>query len=164
MLSEQEINENLNLTGPTIYDLLKQDHQEIKLLFNQALESKRFDEHSYARIKRALIIHMKGEEKFLYPPLEHNPETRQITLESYEEHDVGKQIINDIDMSDKSKGDWMFAKIKVLSEAIDMHVKEEEEELFKHAKKVLSHDDEHRIGRLFQQAKMNAMSQPHLVF
>lgn len=164
MLSEQEINDNINLTGPTIYELIKQDHQEIKLLFNQALESKKFDKDSYALIKRSLIIHMKGEEKFFYPPLERNPETHQITLESYEEHDVSKQIINDIDMSDKSKGDWMFAKIKVLSEATDMHMKEEEEELFNDAKKVLSHADEHRIGRLFQQAKMNAMSQPHLVF
>jgi hemerythrin superfamily protein len=160
MLSEQEINENLNLAGANIYDLLKQDHKDVKKLFNQVIESKRFDEDTYALIKKALIIHMNGEEKFFYPRLENNPETRQITLESYEEHDVGKQIINDIDMSDKSKGDWMFAKIKVLSEAIDMHVKEEEDELFKEAKKVISHDDEHRIGRLFQQAKMNAMSQP----
>jgi hemerythrin superfamily protein len=160
MLSEQEINENLNLAGANIYDLLKQDHKDVKKLFNQVIESKRFDEDTYALIKKALIIHMNGEEKFFYPRLENNPETRQITLESYEEHDVGKQIINDIDMSDKSKGDWMFAKIKVLSEAIDMHVKEEEDELFKEAKKVISHYDEHRIGRLFQQAKMNAMSQP----
>jgi hypothetical protein len=159
-LSEQEINENLNLAGPNIYDLLKQDHKDVKKLFNQVIESKRFDEATYALIKKALIVHMNGEEKFFYPRLENNPETRQITLESYEEHDIGKQIINDIDMSDKYRGDWMFAKIKVLSEAIDMHLKEEEDELFKEAKKVISHDDEHRIGRLFQQAKMNAMSQP----
>jgi hemerythrin superfamily protein len=164
MLSEQEINENLNLIGPNIYDLLRQDHKDVKKLFNQVIDSEKFDEKLYVQIKKALIVHMKGEEKFFYPRLENNPETRQITLESYEEHDVGKQIINDIDMSDRSKGDWMFAKIKVLSEAIDMHVKEEETELFKEAKKVLSHDDEHQIGRLFQQAKMNALNQPNLSF
>jgi len=77
--------------------------------------------------------------------------------DAYEEHDVGKQIINDIDMSDKSEEDRMLAKIKVLSENIDMHVKEEEDELFKKAKKVLSHEDEREIGRLFEEDKMASM-------
>ena len=72
-----------------------------------------------------------------------------LTLEAYEEHDLGKQIMHDIDMSDKNEEDWLFAKVKVLSEAIDMHVKEEEDDLFKKAKHVLSHDDEHEIGRSF---------------
>jgi hemerythrin-like domain-containing protein len=45
----------------------------------------------------------------------------------------------------------------VLSEAIDMHVEEEENELFKKAKKVLSSDDEHQIAKLFMDEKMSKM-------
>ena len=48
---------------------------------------------------------------------------------------LGKKIINDIDNT--SDMDAKYAKVKVLSEAIDMHVKEEEDELFKKAKRVL---------------------------
>ena len=143
--------------GPNIYDLLKQDHKDVKKLFKQIVDSEKYNDNIYMQIKKTLQVHMAGEEKLLYPRLENNDETRQITLEAYEEHDVGKQIINDIDMSDKSEDDRMFAKVKVLSEAIDMHVKEEEEELFKKAKRVLSHDDEHEIGRLFEENKMASM-------
>lgn len=142
--------------GPNIFDLLKQDHKDVKKLFKKAVDSERFDSDSYNQIKKALKAHMAGEEKVFYPKLEKNSETRILTLEAYEEHDLGKQIMNDIDMSDKNEEDWLFAKIKVLSEAIEMHVKDEENDLFKKAKNVLSHDDEHEIGRLFEQEKMKA--------
>jgi hemerythrin superfamily protein len=143
--------------GPNIYDVLKQDHRDVKKLFKQIVESEKYDANIYSQIKKALQVHMAGEEKLFYPRLENNSETRTLVLESYEEHDLGKQIMNDIDMSDKTEADRMYAKVKVLSEAIDMHVKEEEDDLFKKARRVLSHDDEHEIGRLFEQEKMNAM-------
>lgn len=143
--------------GQSIYDLLKQDHKDVKKLFKQILESERYDENMYAQIKKALQVHMASEEKLFYPRLENNIETRILTLEAYEEHDLGKQIMNDIDMSDKNEGDRMYAKVKVFSKAIDMHVKEEEDDLFKKAKLVLSHDDEHEIGRFFEEEKKKAM-------
>jgi hemerythrin superfamily protein len=143
--------------GPNIYDLLKQEHKDVKKLFKKIVDSERWDDNVYSQIKKSLQVHMAGEEKLLYPRLENNEETRSITLEAYEEHDVGKQIMNDIDMSDKSEDDRLLAKIKVLSENIDMHVKEEEDELFKKAKKVLSREDEHEIGRLFEENKTASM-------
>lgn len=143
--------------GANIYDLIKQDHKDVKKLFKQIVDSEKYDDNVYLQIKKALTVHMQGEEKLFYPRLENNEETHQLVLESYEEHDVGKQIMTDIDMSNKSEDDRMYAKVKVLSEAIDMHIKEEENDLFKKAKKVLSHDDEHEIGRLFEQEKMAAM-------
>ncbi|MGE5533640.1 MAG: hypothetical protein ACM3UN_04760 [Bacillota bacterium] len=75
-----------------------------------------------------------------------------VTLEAYEEHDVGRKIVNDID--DSTDNEVKLAKIKVLSEAINQHVEEEEGELFRKAKKVLSSEDEHEIGRLFMNEKM----------
>jgi hemerythrin superfamily protein len=157
-LSEQtEMKGRGNKEGSNIYDLLKQDHKDVKKLFKQIVDSERYDANTYAQIKKALQVHMAGEEKLFYPKLENNSETRTLVLESYEEHDLGKQIMNDIDMSDKNEEDRMFAKVKVLSEAIEMHVKEEEDDLFKKAKHVLSRDEEHEIGRLFELEKMNAM-------
>ena len=76
-------------------------------------------------------------------------------MESYEEHDIGKKIINDIENT--SDIDAKYAKVKVLSEAIDMHVKEEEDELFKKAKRVLSDEDERMIAKEFIDEKTSAM-------
>ncbi len=154
-MSEQtEMKNKSGKEGPSIFDLLKQDHQDVKKLFKRIIDSERFDGGTYAQIKKALKIHMAGEEKVFYPRLEKNSETRLLTLEAYEEHDLGKQIMTDIDMSDKNEEDRMFAKIKVLNETIEMHLKEEEDDLFKKAKHVLSNEEEHEIGRLFEEEKM----------
>jgi hemerythrin-like domain-containing protein len=76
------------------------------------------------------------EEKLFYPRLENNDETRQLVLEAYAEHDVGKKVSNDIDSS--TSDDVKLEKVKVLSEAVDQHFAREEGDLFKKAKKVLS--------------------------
>jgi hemerythrin-like domain-containing protein len=139
----------------TIYDILKLEHKDVKKLFKQIVDEERFQENIYNQIKTALQLHMAGEEKLLYPRLENNAESKTITLESYEEHDVGRKIIQDID--DTSDTDAKFAKIKVLSEVIDMHVEEEEDELFKKAKRVLSDEDERMIAKEFLDEKVSAM-------
>ncbi len=144
---QEQLRKNAN-----IYDILKQEHRDVKKLFKQILDENRFQENVYSQIKTALSLHMAGEEKLLYPRLENNQESRQLTLESYEEHDVGKKIINDIDSS--TSDDTKLAKVKVLSEAIDMHVDEEENDLFKKAKRVLSDEDEHEIAKQFMAEKM----------
>jgi hemerythrin-like domain-containing protein len=139
----------------TIYDILKIEHKDVKRLFKQIIDEERFQENVYNQIKTALSMHMAGEEKLLYPRLENNAESRSIALESYEEHDVGKKIINDIDNA--TDPDEKYAKLKVLSEAIDMHIKEEENELFKKARRVLSDEDERSIAKDFMDEKMANM-------
>ena len=136
----------------TIYDILKIEHRDVKKLFKQILDEERFQNNVYTQIKTALQLHMAGEEKLLYPRLENSRETRTLTLESYEEHDLGKKVIMDIDNA--SDMDTKYAKLKVLSETVDMHVKEEEDDLFKQAKKVLSSEDEREIARQFVNEKM----------
>lgn len=151
MQKEKEmLNRNAN-----IYDLLKQEHKDVKKLFKQILDEEQFQENIYTQIKTALQLHMAGEEKLLYPRLENNEETRQLTLESYEEHEVGKKVMSDIDNS--SDNDSRLAKVKVLSEAIDMHVEEEEGDLFKKARRVLSSEDEHTIAKQFMDEKLQNM-------
>lgn len=139
----------------TIYDILKIEHRDVKRLFKQIVDEERFQENIYSQIKTALQLHMAGEEKLLYPRLENNAETRVIALESFEEHELGKKLINDIDSS--TDMDDKFAKLKVLSEAINMHVKEEEDELFKKAKRVLNDEEERVIAHDFMREKMANM-------
>ncbi|MCW3982748.1 MAG: hemerythrin domain-containing protein [Candidatus Bathyarchaeota archaeon] len=135
----------------TIYDILKLEHKDVKKLFKQIVDEERYQDKIYNQIRTALQIHMAGEEKLLYPRLENNAETRLLTLESYEEHEVSKKVMNDIDDTEDTEA--KLAKVKVLSETIDMHVEEEEKELFKKAKRVLSEEDEQEIARQFMNEK-----------
>ena len=154
---QEEMNKEKEMMrgNPTIYDILKQEHKDVKKLFKQIIDEQRYQDSIYMQIKSALVLHMAGEEKLFYPRLENNAATRQLVLEAYEEHDVGKKVINDIDSS--SSDDVKLAKVKVLSEAINEHVDEEEGDLFKKAKKVLSSEDEHEIARQFMNEKMQNM-------
>lgn len=139
----------------TIYDLLKLEHKDVKKLFKQIVETESYQENVYSQIKKALTLHMEGEEKLLYPRLENDEETRSSILEAYEEHDVAKKVINDVE--DSSDEDTKVAKVKVLSDVVDHHVEEEEGELFKKARKVLSTDDEREIAKKFMDEKMAKM-------
>lgn len=139
----------------TIYDILKLEHRDVKKLFKQIVDNDRYQDNVYMQIKTALALHIAGEEKLFYSRLENNPETRVLALEAYEEHDIGRKVINDIDNS--TTDDAKFARVKVLSEAIDQHIDEEEGDLFKKAKKVLSDEDEREIARQFMNEKMQNM-------
>jgi len=144
-----------NRSNMTIYDLLKQDHKDVKKLFKEIVDNNRYQDNIYMQVKKALEVHMAGEEKVFYSRLENNMDTRELVLESFEEHDLGKKVIKDIDSS--AAEDAKLAKVKVLSAAFDQHIRQEEGDLFKKAKKVLSSDDEHEIGRLFENEKMAKM-------
>ncbi len=139
----------------TIYDLLKQDHKDVKKLFKQIVDQNRYQNNVYMQIKNALSVHIAGEEKVFYNRLANNSETRQLVLSAFEEHDVGRKVISDIDNS--TEDDVKLAKIKVLNEAINEHIKEEEDDLFKRAKKVLSDDEGREIGRQFTNEKMQSI-------
>jgi hemerythrin-like domain-containing protein len=139
----------------TIYDILKIEHKDVKRLFKQIIDEERFQENVYNQIKTALSLHISSEEKVFYSHLENNAETRILAIEALEEHNIGRKIIGDIDNS--TDMDEKYAKVKVLSEAIDMHIKEEEDELFKKAKRVLSDEDERAIAKDFMEDKMANM-------
>jgi hemerythrin-like domain-containing protein len=139
----------------TIYDILKIEHKDVKRLFKQIIDEERFQENVYNQIKTALSLHITSEEKVFYSRLENNAETRILAIEALEEHDLGRKIIGDIESS--TDIDVKYAKVKVLSDAIDMHIKEEEDELFKKAKRVLSDEDERTIAKEFMDDKMANM-------
>lgn len=153
-LSEQAgIKNKDDSTGTDIYDLLKQDHNDVNNLLRQMVDSAKFDVSSYAQIKRMLKTHLAGEEKLLYSKLENIKEMRKLVLEAYEAHDLGKQIMIDIDMSENFSDDWLLAKIKLLSIAVGLHFREEENNLFDKAKNVFSTAEAIKLGLLFEQEK-----------
>jgi hemerythrin superfamily protein len=144
------------IDNASIFDILKMEHKDIKKLFRQIADSGRYQDNVYNDLKTAFAMHMAGEERYLYPRLENNAETRSLVLGAYEEHDLCRKIISDIDKS--SDMDIKFAKAKVLGETIDMHVKMEEDNLFKRARRVLSNEDEREIAQQFMAGKMQNLS------
>ncbi|MCW3996858.1 MAG: hemerythrin domain-containing protein [Candidatus Bathyarchaeota archaeon] len=142
----------------TIYDLLKLEHKDVKKLFKQILDSESFQSNIYNQASKSLAIHLDAEEKVFYTQLINNRESRSETIEGFEEHDVARKIMKDID--DSTDNDVKFAKFKVLTEVVSQHVDDEEGDIYRKAKKVLSKEQEQEIAKQFMNEKMSMMNLP----
>jgi hemerythrin superfamily protein len=119
--------------------LLTQDHRTVEELFEK-FEKASGDgrkEQLARQICTELKIHAMLEEEFLYPALRGKIEDEDMVDEALVEHDGAKMLINEIEAG--SGGDDFYeAKVKVLQEQIEHHVKEEERQsgnLFTQARK-----------------------------
>jgi hypothetical protein len=119
--------------------LLKADHRKVEDLFEKYEKAN----GSTAKKKLAhqicveLKIHTSIEEEIFYPAYRGKIED-DLLDEAYVEHDGAKVLINDIEAGGP-EDDFYDAKVKVLSEEITHHVKEEEmrgEGMFAQCRKV----------------------------
>jgi len=119
--------------------LLKADHRKVEALFEKyegtggAAAKKKLAHQICVELK----IHTLLEEEIFYPAYRGKIEDDMLD-EAYVEHDGAKVLINDIEAGGP-EDDFYDAKVKVLSEEITHHVKEEEmrgEGMFAQCRKV----------------------------
>ena len=138
------------------FTLLKADHEKVAGILEKidatTERAAKGREELFAQLKNELDVHARIEEEILYPALEEYEETRDIALEAYEEHAVVKQLLKELSSQPKDDEQWT-AKFTVLKENIEHHVEEEEGEMFKKARKVLSEDEIEELGDRLQEAK-----------
>ena len=133
-------------------ELLETQHQEVKQLFKKCEkasgESKR---QLFEQIADALAVHAAIEEKHFYPATK-SARTEDLLQEAVEEHLSVKRII--ADLLDMDPAETQFdAKITVLQEQVEHHVKEEEGELFPKVKKLLSKEELEDLGVVMEEAE-----------
>jgi hypothetical protein len=111
---------------PDATQLLAQDHREVEALFEKF--EKAGSDGSKERLARQICtelkIHAMIEEEIFYPALRGKIEDDSLD-EAYVEHDGAKMLINDIEAGEPSDH-FYDAKVKVLQEEIEHHVREEE--------------------------------------
>jgi hemerythrin-like domain-containing protein len=115
---------------------LMQQHREVEAIFDkfEAAEDDVEKAKLVDQVCLALAVHAKIEEELLYPPAEEKIDEPDLIDEAYIEHATAKDLISQLE--GMKVGDQYFdAKVKVLSEYIAHHVKEEETELFPEIKR-----------------------------
>ena len=115
-------------TGSDAIALLKADHRQVEQWFEQ-FEKARDDERKIklaTNICNALKVHTSIEEEIFYPAFLAATEDKDMHHEAEVEHDGAKNLIAQIEASSPDD-DYYDAKMKVLSEMIKHHVKEEEQ-------------------------------------
>jgi hemerythrin superfamily protein len=142
------------------FTLLKADHKKVAGLLEK-LDSTtergvKTRDDLFTQLKTELDVHARIEETIFYPALEQADETRDITLEAFEEHRLVKQLLGELEKMDKGEEQWT-ARFTVLKENIEHHVEEEEGEMFPKARKVLSQDEAEELGTRMEAAKNNEL-------
>ncbi len=142
--------------------LLKADHKKVEALFKE-IEGLSETAHVsrqklFAKVDQELTVHSKIEETIFYPALKAKAtadkadDAEQEVLEAYEEHDNVKSMIKKLESTDASDETYN-AKLQVLSELVKHHVHEEEHEMFKEARELMSEAELTALGEKLAKAK-----------
>jgi hemerythrin superfamily protein len=122
-------------------DLLDADHKAVKKMFKEYEELTGSRARSASQKKKELAqqicheltVHAQIEEEIFYPALREVLKETDLLNEAAVEHQTAKNLIAQIE--GMGEPDEMFdAKVKVLGEYIDHHVKEEKNEIFPKAR------------------------------
>lgn len=119
-------------------DLLKKQHKDVKGLFKKVEKARGGEERRrlMEQIAEHLRLHTSLEEELFYPAVhEVNRKAAEMVDVSLEEHHVVDLVLEDLPNVDP-EDERFHAKMTVLMELVEHHVKEEESEMFKLAEKL----------------------------
>ena len=143
--------------------LLTADHAKVKKLFKEFEDLK--EEDGSAEDKSALVtlichelqVHTEIEEEIFYPAVRKAIDDSDLMDEALVEHAGAKELIAQLE--DMSPDDELYdAKVTVLGEQIQHHVKEEEGEMFPKARKAKI--DGEALGVQMAERKAELMADP----
>jgi hemerythrin-like domain-containing protein len=140
----------------TILDELKIDHRELKTQIAAILKAEGSKERGsqFKQFRALLTAHSRAEEKVLYRRLEKSEEGKDEALEGTVEHEVADRLVEDLSKSRNLESDKWTARCTVLEELLEHHVDEEEDEMFKTARKHFDQKTLEKMGEEFKIAKL----------
>jgi hemerythrin superfamily protein len=123
-------------TSKDAISLLRDDHKKVAALFAEfeAARSSAKKKSLVTKICTELTVHAQIEEEIFYPAVKAALKDKTLVPEATVEHATMKELIAQIEGVDPD-GEIYNAKVKVLSEYVKHHVKEEQTEMFPRAKK-----------------------------
>jgi len=134
-------------------DLLKKQHKSVKALFKKVdkTEDGRQRRQLMDQIANELKLHTKIEEEIFYPAVREigTEKAEEMIDEAFEEHHVVDLVLAELPKVDP-EDERFAAKMTVLSELVEHHADEEEEEMFPMCEKKLGRARLEELGQQMQ--------------
>jgi hemerythrin superfamily protein len=140
-------------------DLLTEDHQKVRQLFQQVQQIRDNDEKKelFDQIDTELAVHAEIEEAIFYPALEEHDELKEMVREAREEHEQVEQLL--LEIEDLATEDTDFTpQLAELEETVEHHVAEEEEEMFPKVREIFDKAALEQLGKELASAKGKQMN------
>jgi hemerythrin superfamily protein len=135
----------------TILKALKTDHENAKALLVNILDAKDGKERKrlFGQFADELTAHSRAEEKVLYARLKKTDEGKDEALEGAVEHQIVDRLIEDLKKNSSTQSDEWSARCGVLQELLEHHIEEEQDEMFKTARKLFDAKALEKMGEEF---------------
>jgi hemerythrin superfamily protein len=138
--------------------ILKADHEAVSRMFAEYEKSRTSNSKKalVAEICMALSVHAQIEEEIFYPAVKVALKDTELVPEATVEHASLKELIAQLE-GVQPDGEMFDAKVKVLSEYVKHHVKEEQNEMF--PKVTASSLDTEELGARMSARKEDLLAQ-----
>ena len=125
--------------APNAINLLTEDHAKVRNMFKQFEKTKeKMDDSEKSELVQQicmeLTLHTQVEEEIFYPAAREAIEEQDLLDEAEVEHASAKELISQL-QSMQPSDELYDAKVTVLGEYVEHHVKEEEKEMFPKVRK-----------------------------
>lgn len=145
-------------------ELLKADHEKVRGLLSQLTETTNRAEKTRTelleKIRLELDVHTQIEEEIFYPAFQDAAEKaddKATIFEALEEHRAaGELVLPDLLATDVTS-DQFSGRAKVLKELVEHHADEEEQDMFKTARKLLDATQLDELGAQMAERKKALM-------
>jgi hemerythrin superfamily protein len=147
----------------TIYDVLKDDHDELRPLLAQLVLETEINsdvKNLLKQIEKLLVPHARAEEAILYNALREmgSEKAREEARHGYKDHMMAETLLRTLQGLSVVGIEWTRA-FKKLRESLEHHIEEEETEVFESARQILSPSEAESLAEAFEKLKQEYESQ-----
>lgn len=139
----------------SIYQNLKNDHDDVMALLNELLSLEEKDDYRFILIETIaseIVPHSRAEEAIFYNTIRAMDANNGLVMHSYKEHMEAEGLLRLLQIKDKVNFNWKETAQK-LKDELEHHIQEEETKLFSLAQKILSDEEADQIGHGFVELK-----------
>ena len=143
-----------------IYQRLKQDHDKQRELAGKITDTEGNSEERrrlWKEFKPEAEAHAAAEEQTFYATLIEKPDGQEKARHSISEHKEAADLIEELSKLGMGSGGWI-QKFKKLKEELEHHMKEEEDEVFQRAKKLIDQREAKRLAETFEERKRQQLA------
>jgi iron-sulfur cluster repair protein YtfE (RIC family) len=136
--------------------LLKADHDKVQEMFDKVKAGPNRDHReTFKKIKLELDAHAHIEETIFYPHLlkKGDKELKKLVREGLQEHAQVKMFLASLSRMTNGKSENFKAKLQVLIEDVEHHVKEEENDMFPMVKDQIPSEKLEELGATMEAEK-----------
>lgn len=149
-------------TGDDVVTFLKQQHEQIKSLFQQIFASSgEAREEAFVALRRLLAVHETAEEEVVHPRAQKSiPNGESVVSARLEEENEGKRVLTELEKLDVNSAEFE-AQLREFQQAVVSHAEAEEHQEFAQLSAALEPEQLERMRNAAKLAESTAPTHPH---